>query len=86
MTKETKKEIGRYAVSSISLLGFSLVFSLFSLIFIVSDKIPAWARIVVSFIFIAPTIYIALRKNNEQKSCDDLYCAHSGKGAGRKIV
>lgn len=75
MTKETKKEIGRYAVSSISLLGFSLVFSLFSLIFIVSDKIPAWARIVVSFIFIAPTIYIALTQGKAQG--ERLFKAHA---------
>ncbi len=75
MTKETKKNIGRYAISSISLLGFSLVFSLFSFIFIVSDKIPAWVRIIVSFVFIAPIIYLAFSQGKTQG--ERLFKAHA---------
>lgn len=52
MKKQTKKEIVSYVLSTLFLYGFSLVFSLLSLIFI-ADKIPKWVQFVVSFVFIA---------------------------------
>lgn len=68
MKKETKKEIVRYVLTSLTLYGFALVFSLLSLIFIV-DKIPNWVQFIVSFLFIAPTFYISFiqGKSNGEK-------------------
>lgn len=58
MNKSTRKRIGRYALSSLMLYLFALVFSLLSLIFIV-DKIPAWGKFIASFVFIVPVFYIS---------------------------
>ncbi len=45
MKKQTKKEIVSYVLSTLFLYGFSLVFSLLSLIFI-ADKIPKWVQFI----------------------------------------
>ncbi|MDE6398116.1 MAG: hypothetical protein K2L51_02235, partial [Clostridiales bacterium] len=58
MKKETKKDIQAYVFSTLMLYGFSLLFSLLSLIFII-DKIPDWLKCVVSFVFMAPVFYLA---------------------------
>lgn len=65
MKKQTKKEIVSYVLSTLFLYGFSLVFSLLSLIFI-ADKIPKWVQFVVSFVFIAPILYIAYVQGRTQ--------------------
>lgn len=85
MKKETKKEIASYAISSLMLFAFSLIFSLFSLIFFI-DKIPNVVQFLISFIFIAPTFYIAfvqgrhqgerLFKANFRTTLNDLHSEH----------
>ena len=65
MTKETKRNIGNYAVSSLAIYGFSLIFGLLSMIFII-ESIPVWIRFIVSFVFIAPTAYIVFARGKTQ--------------------
>ena len=65
MKKEKSKEIKHYVLSSLSLLGFSLLFSALSLILML-DAIPDWVRILGSIVFIVPTIFIAFTHGKSQ--------------------
>ncbi len=58
MKKETKKNVISYLTSTLALYGCALIFSLFSLIFFI-DKIPKVVQCIVSFVFMAPTFYMA---------------------------
>lgn len=59
MAKKKNRPIVSYILSSLMMLGFSIVFSLLSLIFAL-DKIPGWVQFIVSLVFTAPTVYITL--------------------------
>ena len=81
---EKSKVIGRYALSSLSILVFSLLFSVLSLIL---TMVPAWVRIVGSFVFIVPSIMIIFHQGKVQgeklyKKCStaDLSDIHSEQG------
>lgn len=65
MKKETRKEIGRYVLSSLTIMGISLLFSLLSLIFLI-DKIPSWLKFAVSLIFIAPIVFVSFNQGKSQ--------------------
>lgn len=86
MKKETKKALKEYLATSGILYLFSLVLSLFSVIFIL-DKIPKWIQFIVSFFFMAPLFYLAfvnglssgekMYKENAQVALGDLHSAQS---------
>ncbi|MCI8412743.1 MAG: hypothetical protein HFE47_01430 [Clostridia bacterium] len=65
MKKETKKEIGGYVMSNLTILVFSLIFSLLALIFII-DKIPKWLQFVISFVFMAPVFFIVFSQGKNR--------------------
>ncbi|MCI8488081.1 hypothetical protein [Pumilibacter intestinalis] len=65
MDKTKKNEIKRYVLSTLTLYGFSLIFGLLSMIFII-DKIPEWLQFVISFVFVAPTAYISFSQGKAQ--------------------
>ena len=65
MDKTNKNEIKRYVLSTLTLYGFSLIFGLLSMIFII-DKIPEWLQFVISFVFVAPTAYISFSQGKAQ--------------------
>ncbi len=84
MKKETKREVKRCLTSVFFLYVFSLLFSLFSLIFII-DKIPNPIKFILSFVFMAPVFLFAyiqgksngekLFKENVHPALDDLHDA-----------
>lgn len=74
MQKETKNNLKSYVFSTVALYGFSLLFSLFSLIFII-DKIPAWVQFAISFLFMAPTFFVAYVQGRTQG--EKLFKAHA---------
>ena len=65
MKKQTKQNIKRYVLSCFTIYGISLLFSLFSLIFIL-DIMPGWLQFVVSFVFIAPTMFMLFSQGKVQ--------------------
>lgn len=75
MKKETKKEIGEYVLSAVEMLGISLLFSLFALIFL-ADKIPNAVKFVVGILFSVPIFWTTFTKG---KRCGEALFKRSAK-------
>ena len=58
MNAERKSAIKDYASTTGMLYLFSLMLSMFSVVFII-DAVPKWIRFLVSFLFLAPLFYLA---------------------------